>query len=57
MQDLTIGAGLASIVGPREGWRSREPYTEAEAAAYAEGKAMPLEQAIAYVLSTEGAPA
>ncbi len=42
------GAGLGTIVVTREGWRTSQALSEAEEKARAEGKAMTLEQAIAY---------
>ena len=52
-QESSSGAGLGTVVGAVEGWRSREDLSEAEMAAYAEGKAMTLEQAIANALAGE----
>lgn len=51
--EVSSGAGLASLIGPQEGWKTDEPRTEVEEAAYAEGRAMTLEQAIDYALSAD----
>jgi predicted ATPase/class 3 adenylate cyclase len=53
--EVTIGAGLGTVVSNREGWRTKVELTEAEAAAYTEGEAMSLEDAVAYALQRDGA--
>jgi tetratricopeptide (TPR) repeat protein len=50
-QEAASGSGLGSIVGGTEGWRPPDELSPAEAAARAEGKAMTLEDAIAYALA------
>jgi len=55
-QEVSSGAGLGSVVNAVEGLRSGEFATEAEAQARAEGKAMTLQQAIAYALTDSNAP-
>jgi len=54
MHEVTSGAGLTSVVATREGWRSDEALAGAQAAAWAEGQAMTLRQAIDYALAREG---
>ena len=49
--EFASGAGLGTIVGIREGWRSDAPLSEAETVARAEGKAMSVEEAVAYALA------
>ena len=51
-QEVSSGAGLGSLLATEEGWRNNNP-TDAEAAAYAEGKAMTPEQAVEYALSAD----
>ncbi len=53
--EVTTGAGLGTIVGNREGWRSAVATTGAEAAARAEGQAMSLDDAVAYALERDSA--
>jgi predicted ATPase/class 3 adenylate cyclase len=55
--EAASGAGLGSIVGPREGWRPEGILSSEEEAARAEGKAMTLQQAIDYGLSEFGSEA
>jgi predicted ATPase/class 3 adenylate cyclase len=50
-QEVSSGAGLGTVVDTVERLRSGEFLNEAEAQARAEGKAMTLQQAIAYALS------
>jgi predicted ATPase/class 3 adenylate cyclase len=50
-QEAASGAGLASVVGAREGWRPSGVLPEDQEAARAEGRAMTLQQAIAYALA------
>ena len=54
-QEVTIGAGLGTIVGNREGWRTPVELTEAETAARAEGQKMNLDEAVAYALESDRA--
>ena len=49
--ELSSGAGLGTVVGTREGWRTDAPLSEAEVAARAEGHAMTLERAVAYAFA------
>jgi tetratricopeptide (TPR) repeat protein len=50
-QEAASGSGLGSIVGGTEGWHPPDQLSPAEDAARAEGKAMTLEEAIAYALA------
>lgn len=50
-QEVSSGVGMASVVGEQEGWRNLGPRTETEEAAYKEGRAMSIEQAIAYAMA------
>ena len=54
-QEVTIGAGLGTIVGNREGWRTISEPTAAETAARAEGQKMSLDEAVAYALESDQA--
>ena len=54
MHQVASGAGLTSVVAMREGWRSDEALARAQAAAWAEGQAMTLRQAIDYALARAG---
>jgi predicted ATPase/class 3 adenylate cyclase len=49
--EVASGAGLGTIVGIREGWRTGEALSDAEAAARAEGERMSVNQAVAYALA------
>jgi uncharacterized protein YfaA (DUF2138 family) len=49
-QEAASGAGLGSVVGSREGWRPSGVLPAEQEAARAEGKAMTLQQSIAYAL-------
>ncbi|HEX7262891.1 MAG TPA: adenylate/guanylate cyclase domain-containing protein [Candidatus Dormibacteraeota bacterium] len=49
--EVSSGAGLGTIVGTREGWRTGEALTDAEAAARAEGERMSITQAVAYAFA------
>src|SRR5713101_6511375 len=51
--EVSSGAGLGTVVGVREGWRTDEPLSEAEVAARAEGHAMTVEQAVAYAFAND----
>jgi len=51
-QQVATGAGLATVVALREGWRKdASPLTDAEAKAHAEGASMTLDAAVAYALA------
>jgi tetratricopeptide (TPR) repeat protein len=50
-QEVSSGAGIGTVVDTVEGLRSEKFVTEAEVQARAEGKAMTLQEAIAYALS------
>ncbi|HEV2141678.1 MAG TPA: tetratricopeptide repeat protein, partial [Candidatus Dormibacteraeota bacterium] len=54
--ELASGAGLITVVALREGWRSDAPGSEAEELARAEGRAMSLNEAVAYALAEDLAP-
>jgi predicted ATPase/class 3 adenylate cyclase len=49
--EATSGTGLTSVVALREGWRSDEDLSRAEAAAWTEGQAMSVPQVIDYALA------
>ena len=51
--EVASGAGLSTVVALREGWRTGDALSVAEAAARAEGQAMTLKQAIAYALAPD----
>ncbi|HWO45422.1 MAG TPA: tetratricopeptide repeat protein, partial [Methylomirabilota bacterium] len=51
--EVSSGAGLGTVVGVREGWRTDEALSEAEVAARAEGHAMTVEQAVAYAFAND----
>ena len=53
--EVASGAGLTTVVAMREGWRSDQALASAEGAAWAEGQAMTLEQAVAYALRSDPA--
>ena len=48
--EVASGAFLTTVVAMREGWRSDQALAGAQGAAWAEGQAMTLEQAVAYAL-------
>jgi predicted ATPase/class 3 adenylate cyclase len=48
--EVASGAGLTTVVALREGWRPDQELARSQAAAWAEGQAMTLEQAIAFAL-------
>jgi predicted ATPase/class 3 adenylate cyclase len=50
-QEASSGSALGSLVGDTEGWRPPDQLSGAEEAALAEGKAMTLQEAIAYALA------
>jgi len=52
--EVASGAGLTNVVAMREGWRSEQAVAGAQQAAWAEGQAMTLRQAIDYALAREG---
>ncbi|HVH63515.1 MAG TPA: tetratricopeptide repeat protein [Candidatus Dormibacteraeota bacterium] len=52
-QEASSGTGLGSLVGLVEGWQVREDLSQEEQSALAEGKAMTLEQAVAYALEED----
>ena len=49
---VASGAGLGSVVAVREGWRSERPQDMSESAAWKEGAALPIDQAVAYALAS-----
>ncbi len=53
--EVASGAGLTTVVAMREGWRSDQALAGAQGAAWAEGQAMTLEQAVAYALRSDPA--
>ena len=53
--EVASGAGLTTVVAMREGWRSDQALASAEGAAWTEGQAMTLEQAVAYALRSDPA--
>jgi predicted ATPase/class 3 adenylate cyclase len=53
--EVASGAGLTSVVALREGWRSDQSLAAAQGAAWAEGQAMTVEQAVAYALDPDPA--
>ncbi|HKW08426.1 MAG TPA: tetratricopeptide repeat protein [Candidatus Dormibacteraeota bacterium] len=50
-QEAATGAGLGSLISGREGWMAPEHPTAEEEAALAEGRAMSLDEAVAFALS------
>ena len=53
--EVASGAGLTTVVAMREGWRSDQELAGAQSAAWAEGQALTLEQAVAYALKSDPA--
>ena len=51
--EVSSGAGLGTVVGTQEGWRTDEAMSEAEIAARAEGHAMTVDQAVAYAFGDD----
>ena len=52
--EVASGAGLTNVVAMREGWRPEQALQARNEAAWAEGQAMTLHQAIDYALAREG---
>ncbi|MFI5270068.1 MAG: hypothetical protein ACHQ7M_22045, partial [Chloroflexota bacterium] len=53
--EVASGAGLTSVVSMREGWRPDQELAAAEGAAWAEGQAMTLQEAVAYAIGSDPA--